>query len=81
MARTPWGDCKVAFDYNGDDEILWTASENGEVHLPKGWSLNETDAAGARLVAVFRVEGAPPTVHDGKLVRALLAKLARRRRS
>lgn len=54
--ETPWSDCKVAYGVD-NDEALWAAYEGGTLKLPHGWKLNETDASGARCVAIFRVEG------------------------
>ena len=72
----PWDDLKLAFGFDGDEEALWEAfGPGGRGALPKGWSLNETDASGARLVAVFRVEGAL-VIEDAKTVRAAIDALA-----
>lgn len=68
---TPWNDCKVAYDIGADDE-LWADIESGKVKLPHGWSLVETDWAGARSVAIFRVDGRRPTTRDGEHVLELL---------
>lgn len=53
--KPAWGDIKVAFDAY-EDEPVWGASPD---YWPSGWSLSETDAAGARLVVVFRVDHLP----------------------
>ena len=72
-----WDDCKVAFSVE-DDEPVWRhlRSFGGEsAHLlPNGWELVETDCAGARSVAVFRV-GVVPTIEDGATVKNLLEDL------
>lgn len=70
----PWSDMKVAFSAD-DDEAVWSHFGIGGSHLhllPPGWSLNETNSSGARLVAVFRIEGVLPTISDGALVEKLL---------
>ncbi len=77
----PWGDCKVCFDFDGDLELedrLWEAfwpTETAAHKLPDGWSLNETDGTGARLVVVFRVEGELRR-KDGEVVARLLRSIA-----
>ncbi len=68
--QAAWSDCKVAFDC--DEEALWVAWDAGKLQLPAGWSLNETDASGARCVAIFRVE-VLPTYADGKVVQEVIA--------
>lgn len=73
----PWSDCKLAFDYLGRENVLEELHEKalrGEVPLPGGWQLIETDSAGARVVVVFRVDG-HPRLEDGFAVRILLDKL------
>jgi hypothetical protein len=79
MSELPWSDCKIAFGYEGyDPEDVWIAyglNGNALHKLPEGWRLCETDGAGARWVAVFRVE-CVPTVEDGKIVEALLTAIA-----
>lgn len=72
-ATQPWDDCKVAFGVD-DAEVVWAAEAAGALTLPRGWSLCETDSAGARCVAVFRVEGYPNPV-DGERVRQVLQDL------
>jgi len=67
---TPWSDMKVAFPI-GDDDALWAASDAGRLTLPTGWELCETDGAGARYVAIFRVGGVP-TIADGEAVLAAI---------
>lgn len=67
----PWDDCKIAFGVTADVEDVWNIKPES---LPSGWTLNETDSSGARLVAVFRVEGIP-TAEDGTKVAAILASL------
>lgn len=74
-SEAAWDDCKVAFGFNGDEGAIFEAWERGNLSLPCGWSLNETDAAGARLVVVFRVEGVLPGPADSAIVRALLDRL------
>lgn len=66
----PWSDLKVAFPI-GDDDALWAASDAGRLTLPAGWELCETDGAGARNVAIFRVDGVP-TIADGEAVLAAI---------
>jgi hypothetical protein len=82
-ANAPWCDCKVAFGIEDDEAVMglfYSGVHGGEARhakklgLPPGWTLNEVDGAGARWVAVFRVEGVP-TVRDGKHVIALLRRL------
>lgn len=71
----PWSDCKVAFGADDKDAVWRTfcGPGMGPQNLPPGWSLCETDASGARLVAVFRVDG-PLRVEDGAAVCAAIAK-------
>lgn len=69
-----WGDLKVAFACD-DPDPLWAAREAGQLTLPQGWELNETDGAGARWVAVFRVDHSP-TYAEGEIVAAQLAALS-----
>lgn len=73
----PWTDCKVAFDFNCEDELLWDAFRGRKAGftLPNGWSISETSYAGARQVVVFRVT-VPPTITDGTTVRQMLDMLA-----
>lgn len=68
---------KVAFSVDEVD-ALWDALDNQELHLPEGWSLDETDSSGARYVAVFRIEGVMPTFEDGLAVQAALDAIQRR---
>jgi len=78
VSQTPWGDCKVCFDFDGDLDRLWEAfwpMEPAAHKLPDGWSLNETDGTGARLVVVFRVEGELRR-KDGEVVARLLRSIA-----
>lgn len=79
----PWDDCKVAFGIDDDqavEKLFYSGIPSGEsrhakkLGLPPGWTLNEVDGAGARWVAVFRVDGVP-TVADGKRVIALLRSI------
>lgn len=73
--EAPWDDCKVAFGID-EDRLLWRRSDDGRLaaDLPAGWSLTEIDGAGARLVAVFRIEGVP-TAEDGKKVLLMLRRI------
>jgi len=66
----PWSDCKVAFDID-DDEKFWDARDDGRLALPEGWEFDGTDGAGARSVAIFRVDGLP-TLESGVAVLASL---------
>jgi hypothetical protein len=75
---TPWSDCKVAFDYAGDDiDDLWVFFDKpaNKRKLPDGWRIQETDCCGARFVVIFRVS-VVPTVEDGERVAALLKQAA-----
>lgn len=89
MAKTkrqaPWDDCKVAFGIDEDEPLeklfyCGPVAGGGEARhakklgLPLNWTLDEVDGAGARLVAVFRVNGVP-SARDGKRVIALLKRL------
>lgn len=76
----PWADCKVAFSFAADDDRVWNADKAGTLNLPAGWQLVETDGAGAHLVVVFRVEGAP-TVEAGQCVAAILTKMEAQERA
>lgn len=74
----PWDDLKVAFGFDDRDERavkllneIWDDGLDGDSVWPEGWSIDETDASGARMVVVFRVEG-PLREEDGRLVRAML---------
>jgi hypothetical protein len=74
----PWDDLKVAFGFDDSDERsvelldqIWKDDLDGESAWPDGWSIDETDGAGARMVVVFRVEG-PLRNEDGRRVRAML---------
>lgn len=71
----PWCDCKVAFaaDVWDDDHIWDYFREHGP---PDGWRLTETDSAGSRTVAVFRVP-AGPTQAAGEQVKTMLNRLKR----
>ena len=84
-AEKPWDDCKVAFGIDDDravEKLFYSGAASGggearhskKLGLPPGWTLNEVDGAGARWVAVFRVDGVP-TVRDGKRVIAVLRSL------
>jgi len=75
--QTPWEDCKVGFDFNGEEELLWKAlwpKETATHCLPDGWSLCGTNASGTRLVAVFRVEG-DLRREDGSTVATILRNI------
>lgn len=72
---TPWTDLKVAYDLNNPDRF-WRAYERGDVGLPTGWELDETDCSGARCVAVFRVS-VMPTIEDGRAVAAQIRRWGR----
>lgn len=77
MNSTPWDDCKVAFGFEDDDKEVWEhfgCTGHSKHLLPAGWSLVETDCAGARCVVVFRVDGMP-TADDGAAVQKLLEEL------
>jgi hypothetical protein len=74
----PWDDLKVAFGFDDSDERsvelldqIWKDDLDGESAWPDGWSIDETDGAGARMVVVFRVQG-PLRNEDGRRVRAML---------
>jgi hypothetical protein len=75
MANFPWCDCKVAYGIDDIDKFeRWMdRTDWAKDLLPDGWSVSETDASGARYVAVFRVEG-KLTEEDGMSVLRLLAK-------
>jgi hypothetical protein len=77
---TPWDDMKVAFSVD-DDAAVWDAFGTTTVHrqyLPDNWELVETDASGARYVAVFRVEGFA-TKEDGETVERILVRCGARK--
>ena len=82
QVSAPWDDCKVAFGIDDDRAVekLFYYGFGGEAKhakkfgLPSGWTLDEVDGAGARWVAVFRVDGVP-TVRDGKRVVEVLRRL------
>lgn len=72
----PWSDLRVCFGVDSDDKAWRTFSSIDGRHpdlLPAGWELKETDAAGARCVAIFQVTGMP-TIEDGQMVRALIRR-------
>jgi hypothetical protein len=75
-AEMPWCDMKVAFDVDAAADVIFdyfqTPTTGAPRNLPEGWELNETDSAGARMVAVFRITGLP-SIEDGKQVVAALA--------
>lgn len=68
--ETAWCDLKIAFDVN-DDEAIWDAPDDC---WPAGWELNQTDASGARVVAVFRVDHLP-TEDEARAVANILANI------
>lgn len=79
----PWDDAKVAFGFNDNSsndgsiellEEIWDESLRKPSIWPKGWELNETDTAGARMVVVFRVDGSIKP-EDGTAVRKLLDRI------
>lgn len=74
----PWSDVKVAFEFDdtgdGSEELLnalWHEGFEDPAIWPRGWSIIETNAAGARMVVVFRVQGAVSEA-DGLAVRTIL---------
>lgn len=71
----PWHDCKVAFSVD-DDRVLWRRYDDGclTAEMPAGWSLCEVDGTGARLVAIFRIEGTP-SAEDGRKVLSMLRRI------
>ena len=69
----PWADCKVAFTID-NEEPVWQLSRD-QSRLPAGWTLEETDGAGARWLAIFRLAGVVPTVADGQRVLAALREV------
>jgi hypothetical protein len=71
--QSPWDDCKIAFGIE-DEQRVWQLAESHGALLPLGWKLCETDGAGARWVAVFRVENCP-TVADGQRVLTALREV------
>lgn len=79
----PWGDCKVAYGWDGTDEAddllndIWDEEvrDRASSIWPQGWSINETDASGVRCVVVFRVEGKLPTREDGERVQELISTI------
>lgn len=73
--EAPWNDCKVAYGID-EDRVLWRRFDDGRLaaDLPAGWSLTEVDGAGARLVAVFRIDGIP-SAEDGKKVLSMLRRI------
>jgi hypothetical protein len=81
----PWGDCKVAFGWDASDEgdelltEIWDEeiADRSKSIWPEGWSINETDGAGARYVIVFRIEGNLPTREDGERVQELVSMIER----
>lgn len=85
VADLPWGDCKVAYGWDAYDEgdellaAIWDEeiADRSKSIWPEGWSINETDGAGARCVIVFRIEGTLPTREDGERVQALISMIER----
>lgn len=75
MAGLPWCDCKVAFGIDDDDPLWAWWDTGGQKLLPVGWSLTETDGAGARMVAIFRIEGELRQA-DGDKVAVILRDIA-----
>jgi hypothetical protein len=78
----PWDDLKVAFGFDDEDERsvelleeIWDAGFGGESIWPDGWSMDETDRSGARMVVVFRIEG-PLREGDGRQVRSMLRDIS-----
>lgn len=69
----PWDGCKVGFGAKDPNE---GDIENAldMMDLPSGWSIDEIDATGGRLVIVFEVEG-PLRQVDGEKVRKELQRL------
>lgn len=71
----PWSDCKVAYSVEEDAALWeWNDQHNYAPPLPHGWSLCETDGSGARMVAVFRIEGELRR-EDGERVATILRDL------
>jgi len=84
-AEPPWDDCKVAFGVGNPDtwDLLFVPipssaelSEMAKRRLPSGWTPDERDTSGARVVIVFRVVGVPDGA-SGRAVRELLDELER----
>lgn len=73
LGKTPWDDCKVAFSVS-DGTTIWDSVQCGDMSLPDGWELVKTDSAGARVVAVFCVDGVP-SMQDGAQVLAEIERL------
>ncbi len=73
MRALPWDDMKVAFGFDGNEQRLCAAHDRGDLPLPAGWTLAETDCAGARMVVVFRVE-IVPTIADAYAVKRQLRR-------
>lgn len=69
----PWCDIKIAFGVD-DEDMLWSADDDGTLKLPEGWELIETCSAGARSVAIFRLTKLP-TIEDGNTVMAALVSV------
>lgn len=73
----PWSDMKIAFGCNNPDR-LWTAVDNSKAVFPHNWKLIETDCAGARCVAIFRVQmTGEPLVIQGREVAAQIRRWGR----
>lgn len=71
----PWDGCKVGFGV-GDGYAIADKIEKPiwRDRLPVGWKWAGMDAAGARCVMTFDVEGVP-TAKDGLAVRRLLKRM------
>ena len=79
LEELPWSDLKVAFDWNPPatddyDDFLGLGLLMQQA-WPEGWEINKVDGAGARCVAVFRVDGMP-SLAAGQAVEAQLRALA-----
>lgn len=76
LCPLPWTGCKVAFGIDDDNAFWnWAGHTAGNSDLPEGWLVDETDCSGARCVAVFRIEGQPPSPADGLRVAQLLVRI------
>ncbi len=70
----PWDDCKVAFGVDADADALFAWAERFAKHFPKGWKFDGTDSSGARMVALFSVQGIVDRA-DGETVAKSLRSL------
>jgi hypothetical protein len=70
----PWCDCKVAFGVDDWDAIEKISEPAWSGRLPTGWTHNETDGTGGRIVVVFRVR-VPLREEDGEYVVKLLQQM------